>query len=190
MSSIEKSKNKYITITLIPETIAIVEDIQKKHGFLNKQEAIRYCIAFTQKKENPEYIELIKERKERMSRAPEEKADERLSIEEAKQKKKEEREAEALNEKIENGRRIAGELRGTIKKDAHGNEKCTFYVYQFTNPQNASVGEKTVYLDELSDNDIETQYMNTITNEPEEPLRVIETLVALGLTDKEGKPLK
>lgn len=181
------SKNTPKMITLSPEMWEMVDIIQTEHGLLKQQDAIRYAVSFTYKKEHPTYVEVLKERK---ARTAEDKAEEKISVEEAKAKVKLEKEEKKKQEAIENGERIARELRAEIYTDRHGDRKCKYYVYQFTNTKNASVGERVAYLEDLSDNDIETQYMNTITNEPEDPVRVIETLVSLGLTDKEGKPIK
>jgi hypothetical protein len=178
----DKIKNVTKLVTFSPDMWEKIEALREEHGLLRDQDAIRHCVSFTWKKEHPNYVEALKER---ANKTPEDKAKEKEEVEKAKAQ----READKLAEKIENGRRIARELRGTIHKDRNNNEKCTFFVYQFTNVKNASVGEKTVYLDDLTDEEVEKQYMNTITNEPEDPLRVIETLVSLGVTDKEGKPL-
>lgn len=182
-------KNLQKLITFSPDGWESVEKIQAQHGFLSSAEAVRYAVAFTFKKENPAYVLAEEKKHERIARTPEEKASEKVEIQSAILTAKEEKEKKRQEDIIENGARICRELRGKETKDASGNRKCVYHLYQFTNPKNASIGEKTLYLDELSDNDIETQYMNTITNEPCPADQVIATLVDLGLTDNMGEPI-
>lgn len=179
-------KKKQITLT---ETqIEFLNKIKESNGLTTLSNAINYAIAFTYKKENPAYVEVARER---IAKAPVDKAVEHVDKIDARKKAKQDKIDEAQKERVEAGRMIALNLRGEIYTDDRGEEKCRYYVYGWLNTKNAWVNEHTKYLDELTDTDVEQQYYNDSTN-PKTPMpsdQVIATLVDLGITDNQGKPL-
>lgn len=179
-------------VSLNDRTMDYLASIKDKHGHISDSETVRYALTFTYNKENPAYVEALRETARDRAKSPEEKAVEHVDKVEARRIAKEQKEADALKERVENGRRIAGELRGVVVLDEKsGDEKCKYYSYGWLNPKNAWFNERVKYLDELTDDDIEFQYYNDGTN-PKSPMpadQVIATLVELGLTDNMGKPL-
>jgi hypothetical protein len=150
---------------------------------------VRNAIIYMYNKQNPEYVQAIRDR---ASKTPEDRAEDSVSKAEAKIKAKDALKAREKAERVENGRRIAGELRGEITVDEKsGDEKCTYYSYAWVNAKNASFTERTKYLDELTDEDIEFQFYNN-TIKPKQAMpsdQVIATLVDLNLTDAQGRPI-
>ncbi len=187
-----KIKTSKKVISLTDDMWDKVEAIRMGNSFLTTIEAIRYAITVAHKKEVPAYIEVAREKLSIQARTPEEKADIKLDIEEAKSKAKEDREAKKLQEKIEQGRSICINLRGKEKKDASGNPKCTYYSYSWLNTKNATATERSKYLDELTLEDADFQFYKEATSkapkEPMDPTVVIATLVDLGMTDEKGIP--
>lgn len=136
-----------------------------------------------EKIEKPAYAIARLQSSERSARPAEIKAEEKLSIEEAKIKLKEEKKAQELADRIENGSQICSMMGGEeyIETSSNGNKfrKCKYRQYQYLNPKNCLSHEKTEYLEDLTEEEAEKQYWNVSTNEREDPLRVIETYKAI-----------
>ena len=162
--------------------------IKQKQDFQSDTETVRFCISFTHSKLFPEYVQVLKERNER---TPEDRAEKKIENAEALISAKEKKAKEIQQAKVEQGREVCLMLRGEEYQDQHGEPKCRYYSYGWINTKNASVTERTKYLDELTLADADIQYYDD-TEKPPKPMpadQVIATLVELGLTDNKGKPL-
>ena len=159
------------------EQYNILEDIRQDRLMSSISEALRYCIRFTSEKGvTPAYIRQENSKTDRINRTPQEKAQEKVDVEVARLQAIEDKKKREAEEAIKNGERICRELGGKEGKDKNGNRRCTYKTYSWLNPQNASANERVRYLDELTDNDIETQYYNEVTKEPMPADQVMEAI--------------
>lgn len=127
-------------------------------------------------KQTPVYAMAKLRSVEMASRSPEEKALEKIEIEEAKVKAKEMKDARELEQKIENGRKLCKHLGGKIKPDSKGVDRCEYHRGSYINPQNANITHEIEYMDDLKQHDVDFQFFNSITGAKVSKEEVISAL--------------
>lgn len=167
-------------LIIIPEeTVTKADILQNQFQIGNFTEVVKQAISYMYKNE-------IKEQKayevaklmsaERLARTPEEKAIEKIEIEEAKIKAKEMKDAQELQKKIENGRKLCKHLGGKIKPDSKGVDRCEYHRGSYINPQNANITHEIEYMDDLKQHDVDFQFFNSITGAKVSKEEVISAL--------------
>jgi len=127
-------------------------------------------------KQTPAYAVAKLRSVEMASRTPEEKALEKIEIEEAKIKAKEIKDARDLQIKIETGKKLCKLLGGKINPDSKGVDRCEYHRGSFINPQNANITHEIEYMDDLKQSDVDFQFFNGITGAKVSKQDVIDAL--------------
>jgi len=166
-------------IVIPEETLVKATALQNAFQIGSFTEVVKQAISYMYKSE-------IKEQKayevaklmsaERLARTPEEKALEKIEIEEAKIKAKEIKDARDLQIKIETGKKLCKLLGGKINPDSKGVDRCEYHRGSFINPQNANITHEIEYMDDLKQSDVDFQFFNGITGAKVSKQDVIDAL--------------
>jgi len=127
------------------ETQARVQAMMKRKNWTSETTMIMYCINEMHDRIFKDYIEVQKERL--VARSPEEKAIREVNIKEAK-------ENYIKDKEVSRGKRICEALAGTLSE----NGMCTYKTYMQVNPKNITVGEVSVEVETLTEDDLKNQY--------------------------------
>lgn len=138
-------KQKVKMLPYPAETQGRIQRLMKRKNFRSETTMIEYCINETYDRVFKDYIEVQKDRIE--SRTPEEKAKRIVDITEAK-------EQYIKDKEVSRGKRICEALGGTLSE----NGMCTYKTYMQVNPKNITIGEVTVEVETLTEDDIKNQY--------------------------------
>lgn len=139
----KKQKVKMLPYTA--ETQERVRAMMKRKNWTSETTMIMYCINEMHDRIFKDYIEVQKDRL--VARSPEEKAAREVNIKEAK-------EQYIKDKEVSRGKRICEALGGTLSE----NGMCTYKTYMQVNPKNITVGEVSVEVETLTEDDIKNQY--------------------------------
>lgn len=144
-----------IHININEKQSEMVEKIKNDNGLFSISEAVRFCISYTYKKENPGYIELQKERlATRLT--PEEKARGQVAMREL-------RDNEKANKSFKLKTGICEELGGTMEM-INGQSHCVYKLYTEVPGHEVESVPITEPFDTLSEDTVNFQYRDLMGN--------------------------
>lgn len=149
-------------ITFTEEGWGAVVKIKERNNLLKDNDAVRHAIAYCNNKEEPSYVMATKNK---VPLTPEEKAQVRVEVQEAKENIKQTKAEKQLEERKENGKRICILLKGKTHTDHNKNTKCFWNSGSYINPKNASIIENEEYVEDLTEEHVQKQFYNSVKGE-------------------------